>query len=99
MRTDDSATRALQRQALHGLLAFLLLLATTGGALHPYALEQHHGGHPCAVCLASANAGAAPLPVALTPPPCDRTSLAHGTDPAPWISRTTAAYRARGPPV
>mgnify|MGYP001197176915 CR=1 FL=1 len=99
MRTDGTSARAFRPRALHGLLAVLLLLATTGGALHPYALEPHHGSHPCAVCLASANAGAAPLPATLTLLPTERATLTRGANPAPWASLSTTAYRARGPPA
>ena len=99
MATEREAMRELRRRLLHALLVVLLLLATTGAALHPYALDEHPGGHPCGVCVASANGGAAPLPTAFT------LALPVATTPRADIdvilprAHLSASYQARAPPV
>ncbi|HMM76445.1 MAG TPA: hypothetical protein PJ986_12100 [Gammaproteobacteria bacterium] len=90
---------ALRQRLLHALLAVLLLLATTGAALHPYALDEHPGGHPCSVCVASANAGAAPLPAAFTLALPVATAPRAVADVALPVAHLPASYRARAPPV
>jgi hypothetical protein len=100
MVTERAVDAARARcRALHALLVVLLLLASTGAALHGHALDEHRGGHLCGVCLANSHGGAAPLPAVftLTPPqptvPDARAcSVAHA-------STRPALYHARAPPV
>lgn len=99
MATEKETPRALRRQLLHALLVVLLLLATTGAALHPYALDEHAGGHPCGVCIASANGGAAPLPAAFTLVLPIATAPRTGVDVALPVAHRPASYQARAPPV
>ncbi len=99
MVTDAQATRAPRRRLPYALLVVLLLLATTGTALHPYALDEHAGGHVCGLCVASANGGAAPLPapfaLALPVATAPRTDAIAALPVTPLLS----SYRARAPPV
>lgn len=94
-----SAAAAPGRRVLYALLVALLLLATTGATLHPYALDEHRGAHPCGICIAGSHGGAALLPsvVALSVPRA--TVLHEGIESAaPAFTRPTL-FRARAPPV
>ncbi len=99
MATDTTATRAPRRQLPYALLVVLLLLATTGTALHPYALDEHAGGHVCGLCVANANGGAAPLPTPFALTLSVATAPRASAGVTPLVAHLPALYRARAPPV
>lgn len=99
MGTDPKFIGHTARRGLYALLVALLLLATTGAALHPYALDEHRVAHACGICVASSHGGAAPLPsiVLLTLP---RALVLHaGSGSIAHATSRPAFFLARAPPV
>jgi hypothetical protein len=92
--------RALSRDRLFSVIAFLFLSVQTAGVVHALDLDAHEGGAPCHLCQVHDRQGSAP------PPAIQSVSFDPPSAPvleAPAVSRREPTRHllppSRGPPA